>query len=249
MTIPDERTRREVRWLRTYTFVTTALLAVVSLSAFHRAGQHERITELDVERLNVRAPDGRLAVVIAIPDRMPGVVMRGQERRDGPRGGGLLFFDAQGNEAGGLLLDSRMRVVGRDTIVEAGHQLSLDRYESDQVAALRYREDSAGWSAGLQVSHFVRGASAEWLAARDAIDRLPAASRDSALRSLRRRFYREGKWEVPRVFVGEQGRTAIFEMRDTKGRERVRLVVDSADLARLEFLDDKGHVTNRLPER
>jgi hypothetical protein len=54
---------------------------------------------------------------------------------------------------------------------------------------------------------------------------------------------------VSRVFVGEQGRTAIFEMRDTKGRERVRLVVDSTDVARLEFLDDKGQVTHRLPER
>jgi hypothetical protein len=247
MSTPSDTMRRELRWLRTYTIVTTALLAVVSLAAFRRAEQRTHFTELDVERLNVRTPDGRLAVVIATPERFPGNVMRGRERRDSPRGGGLVFYDSQGNEAGGLVFDSRLRVVGRDTIVEAGHQLSLDRYESDQVAALKYSEDSAGWSAGLQVSHFPRHTVAEWMDGRDAIDQLPPARRDSALRALRRRFIREGKWEVPRVFVGERGRTAMLEMRDTHGRERVRLVVDSADVARLEFLDDSGRVVHRLP--
>jgi hypothetical protein len=247
MSTPMDTMRRELRWLRAYTVVATMLLGVGSLAAFQRAGQPARFAELDVERLNVRDPEGRLVVVVAAPNRMPGNIMRGRERRDGPRGGGLLFYDAQGNEAGGLLFDSRLRVVGRDTIVEAGHQLSLDRYESDQVAALRYMEDSAGWSAGLQVSHFARHGSAEWMDGRDAVDRLPPARRDSALRALRRRFYQAGKWETPRVFVGERGRTATLEMRDTRGRERLRLVVDSTDVARLEFLDDSGRVVHRLP--
>lgn len=259
VTAPDDRLRCELRVLRAYTLASTALLSVLTLAAFRREAGPARFTELDVERLNVRAPDGRLAVVIAVPGRLPGNVMRGRERRDGPRGGGLLFYDAQGNEAGGLLFDSKLRVVDagagpdgrprRDTVVDAGAQLSLDRYEGDQVAALRYTEDSAAWSAGLQVSHFARHGVAEWMDGRDAVDRLPAARRDSALRALRRRFYREGKWEVPRVFVGERGRTAVLEMRDTRGRERVRLVVDSADAARLEFLDDSGRVARRLPER
>ena len=245
--------------LRAYTLASTALLGVLTLAAFRRDAGPAHFAELDVERLNVRSPDGKLAVVLATPARVPGNIMRGRERRDGPRGGGLLFYDAQGNEAGGLLFDSRMRVVDaaagpagrprRDTMVVGDGQLSLDRYESDQVAALRYLEDSAGWSAGLQVSHYPRHNVAEWMDGRDAVDRLPTEKRDSALRALRRRFYREGKWEVPRVFVGERGRTAVLEMRDTRGRERVRLLVDSADVARLEFLDDSGRVARRLPER
>jgi hypothetical protein len=89
----------------------------------------------------------------------------------------------------------------------------------------------------------------EWFAARDTIERLTTqAARDSAMQALRRRFFREGKWEIPRLFAGERGRTALLELRDTRGRERARLVVDSLDVARLEFPDEDGQVTLRLPE-
>jgi hypothetical protein len=177
---------------------------------------------------------------------MPGSILNRRERKDGPRGAGLLFYNADGNEAGGLIFDSEKR----DTAVSAFGQLSLDRFESDQVAALRYIESANGWEAGLQVSHYPRHGLAEWHAARDTIDRLATpAARDSALRALRRRFMREGKWEIHRLFAGERGKKAVLELRDMRGRERLRLVVDSIGTPNLEFLDEKGTVVKRLPEQ
>jgi hypothetical protein len=240
----------EVRRLRAYCVVSWAALAVFALAAFQanpRYSEHLRVTELTTERLNVVGPDGRSAVVIANATRLPGNVMNGRERREGRRGAGLIFYNGDGNEAGGLILDSNRQ---GDSLVQAFGQLSLDRFESDQVAALRYVESATGWEAGLQVSHYPRSSLAEWHLALDSIDRLSApAVRDSARRALRRRFFREGKWEVPRLFAGERGRTAAVELRDMRGRERVRLSVDSLGTAKLEFLDSTGVVTARLPER
>jgi len=241
---------REVRRLRAYCVVSWAALAVLALAAFQtkpRHDEHLRVAEITTERLNVVGPDGRSAVVIANATRLPGNVMNGRERREERRGAGLLFYNGDGNEAGGLILDSHHQ---GDTLVQAFGQLSLDRFESDQVAALRYVESGSRWEAGLQVSHYPRNSLAEWHVALDSIDRLPAAAaRDSARRALRRRFFREGKWEVPRLFAGERGRTAAVELRDMRGRERVRLTVDSLGTAKLEFLDSTGVVTHRLPER
>lgn len=237
-----------MRWLRAYA-VASGLALLVVLGAAFRGERHGRFEVVDAERINVRTPDGRMAVVIATDARLPGNIIRGKEHPSPHRGNGLLFYDNQGNEQGGLIFQGELKVAGRDTSVTAGGQLSLDRFESDQVAAIRYLEDpEQGFIAGLQVSHFPRHNIAEWWAARDSIDRLPAAARDTALRSLRRRFMREGRWEIPRVFVGEHGRTALMQMRDTRGRERIRLVVDSADVARLEFLDAEGKVVSRLPQ-
>jgi hypothetical protein len=234
---------RHIRQLRIAVALCAGGLLVLLVAAFAGPQQQGRFTVLDVERLNVRAANGNYVVVIANKDRLPGNVIAGTEHPSGPRGGGLLFYNTQGDEAGGLIFDSEKQ----DTAVTAFGQLSLDRFQSDQVVALRYLEDPQGWSAGLQVSHFVRDALLEWHSARDSILALPAAKQDSAMQALRRRFFRAGKWEIPRVFVGERGKTALLRMNDTRGRQRIRMVVDSLDMARLEFLDDSGRVVHRIP--
>lgn len=118
---------------------------------------------------------------------------------------------------------------------------------SDQVAALRYVEEARGWEAGLEVAHYPRGVLFEGHAARDSLLHLPPAQRDSALQRLRARFLREGKFEIKRLFAGEVGRDAIVRLNDTRERTRIRMIVDSMDVARLEFLDARGNVIQRLP--
>lgn len=241
----NSQLERRVRMLSAYSAGSSLLFAVLFLTAFG-GSRRERFEVIDVERINIVEPGGRHAVVISNAPRMPGNIMNGRERRDGVRGSGLLFYNADGNEAGGLLFSSARQ----DTAVRAFGQLTLDRFESDQVAALRYVESRSGWEAGLQVSHYPRHNVAEWHAALDTIDRLPtSAGRDSALRALRRRFFQQGKWEIPRLFAGERGKTAVVELRDMQARERLRLVVDSSGAARLEFLDEKGKVVTRIPDR
>ena len=235
---------RRVRFLSFYAYCSSAVLLILIAGAFMSQGR-QRFGVIDVDRINVVGPDGKYAVVISNADLLPGNVMNGRERKDGRRGGGLLFFNADGNEAGGLIFDNQ----GRGDSLQAFGQLSLDRYESDQVAALRYVESPAGWEAGLQVAHHAKHSLAQWHAARDTIDQLPTqAARDSALGALRRRFFQTGRWEIQRLFAGERGTSAVLELRDMRGRQRLRLVVDSAGAARLEFLDASGKVVKQLTE-
>ena len=211
------------------------VIAVLAGAAFYR--QRTKFTEIDVERINVVDSKGRYAVVLSNAERMPGNVIGGKEHESGRRGGGLLFFNGIGDEAGGLVFDS-------DSTSAFG-QLSLDRRESDQVAAMRYVEGPSGWDAGLQVSHFPANNLLEWHAARDSVLALPEARQDSAMRALRRRFYLQGKWEIPRLFAGERGKTALLEIRDMRGRPRFRIVVDSVSEPRVEFLDTAGSVMRK----
>jgi hypothetical protein len=235
---------RDVRWLKRYAVVSSLLMILFGISAFRQQPARARFEVLEVERLNVVTKDGKLAVVVSNAERMPGNVVGGKEHAfNGSRGNGMMFYNRDGDEAGALIMDNEHR----DTSITAWGQLSIDRYGSDQVAALRYVEEPSGWVAGLEVAHYPRGVLFEWHAARDSLLQLPPAQRDSGIQQLRRRFIREGKFEIKRLFAGEIGRDAVVRLNDTRGRTRIRMIVDSLDMARLEFLDARGTVVQRLP--
>lgn len=173
--MPSPSLERRVRypWLNAVCANLAVLVLLVSAFQGRQQGR-ARFTELDVERLNVIGADGKYAVVIASPARMPGNIMGGREYPRTGRGGGILFYNQDGNEAGGLIHDSQRT----DSSVSAFGQLSIDRLGSDQVVALRYLESSNEWLAGLQVWHFPRDVLSEWFAVEDTITRLhPTAQR------------------------------------------------------------------------
>ena len=50
------------------------------------------------------------------------------------------------------------------------------------------------------------------------------------------------------MFVGRtREKAAALTLSDPQGRPRVQLQVDTQGAAKLEFLDEKGHVVQRLP--
>ena len=52
-----------------------------------------------------------------------------------------------------------------------------------------------------------------------------------------------------RVFVGkDESKTAMVSLSDRMGKPRLQLLVDSNGVAKLNFLDQQGHVTRSLAQ-
>jgi hypothetical protein len=97
---------RDVRFLRIYSFASTLLLAA-ALLAISLRGDPRRLRELEVERLTVVNPDGRLALAIAGKGKLPGPMLDGKQYPPETSGGrtssaGMIFFNESGDEVGGL---------------------------------------------------------------------------------------------------------------------------------------------------
>lgn len=241
----DDRTRRELRIVRAYGLVTTLLLAVFSLSAFRQAGQRARFTEIDVERINVVEPDGKLRMVISNRARSTGPIAYGKPF--GYPGGtrpGIIFFNDEETENGGLTFSGKSDN-GRFNAV--GH-LSFDQYNQDQVLYLQYIDNDGERRMGLTVADRADVPIVDWVSERDSINRMPdGPAKTEALARLR-----APRGGVPlfaeRVYVGRNtAKTALVLLSDRNGQARLRLQVDSLGVASLEFLDANGRVTTRLP--
>ena len=240
------RLRRELRLLRAHALITTPLLIVLLLAGFLQAAQRTRFTEIDVERINIVEPDGKLRMVISNRPRSIGPIYKGKPF--GYPGGtrpGIIFFNDEGTENGGLGFSG-----GRepDGTFRAGAQLAFDQFDQDQVLFLQYNDNNGQRRMGLTVADRADVSIYDFVMRRDSINKMPdGPAKTSALAKLV-----EPVNGVPlaaqRVYVGrDASKAAIVNLSDRLGRARLRLLVDSMGVARIEFLDETGRVVQRIP--
>ena len=186
--------------------------------AHHRgvspAVRRPRQTEITVERINIVDRDGTLRMVISNKDRMHPGVMDGKVI-DRPRPyAGIIFFNDEGDEAGGITYAGQ--VAGSLRTASAG--LTFDQLKQDQTIGLHYGEANGQRSAALEVwdrSDKPISQLIEQLNAASAIT--DAAAREAAIAKAR-----AAAPPAPRrVFVGKTlERAAELSLSDANGQAR-----------------------------
>lgn len=239
-----------VRFLIAYAWVATLSVLVLIAAGPPRAGLFDQVSTevlradtvrtgvLVVERIEVIEPDGSLALLAANSQRMQGLVLGGREVATRGGAAGLIFF-YQGNEVGGLIY---RQDTTRTEPYALGH-LSLDQYRTDQVVLMQYEGSGSRQRAGFYVNDLpVDFDSYDYLAFIDSTAALPEKEREAARSHLRER-QRRGDFGGRRAALESRERVAALRLSDYRGRERLRAVVDSMGIARIEFLNAEGKVT------
>jgi hypothetical protein len=137
--------------LVTYSAVLSTTFAVVLLMGA-KSHRSQTFDEIQVHRINVVEPDGTLRMVISDRDRLPGVIVKGKEfpKVDRP-GAGMLFYNNEGTENGGLVFGGHRNEKGE--IVDSGVSLSFDKYgQGSQIVQLAAVDDKDNQFAGLAVN-------------------------------------------------------------------------------------------------
>lgn len=238
---------RDVRFLKRYAVVSTLAFALLSMAAFRQQEKRTKFGEIDVERINVIEPDGKLRLVISNRPRSIGPIYKGKPF--GYPGGtrpGMIFFNDEGTENGGLTFTGR-RLPNGDFASSLG--MSFDQFDQDQVMTLRYDDNNGQRRLGLTFADRADVNIYDWVMQRDSINKMPAgAAKDSALKKLMDPKPGEPLY-AQRVYVGrDRAKNALVTLSDRMGKVRLRLAVDSVGAAAIEFLDADGRVVSRLPE-
>src|SRR5512138_143612 len=112
----DDTTKRELRRVRAILLTAGVAAGILTLAAF-RQSQKTRFTEIDVERINVIEKDGKLRLTISNAARLPDPIIGGKSYplRGGTGAGsaGMIFFNDEGNENGGLAYAGHKTAAGR----------------------------------------------------------------------------------------------------------------------------------------
>jgi hypothetical protein len=238
----DPEIRRELRMLKGYALFITILVALLAVGLYRR----DRFGELTVERLNVVEPDGKFRMVLANRPRSIGPVYKGEPF--GYPGGtrpGIIFFNDEGTENGGLTFEGRRNA---DGTYSASTHMSFDQFDQDQVLNLDYAEENGVRRTGIAIDDRASVNIHDMVMQRDSIMKIAdTAARSRAL----------AQWAAPRngmplaarrLFVGRNPEKAsVVDLYDPQGKPRLRLKVDSVGIASLEFMDETGKVTAKYP--
>ena len=232
-----------MRFLRTYAMTSSLVLVILCTAAFRQATKTVTFDEVTVGRINVVDADGKLRLVISNKDRMHPGMMDGK-LIDRPRPvAGLLFFNEEGDEVGGLTFTGREVNGAR----RANASLMFDQFKQDQTIGFSYAEADGRRSAGFQVWDRPDSRLSEL------IDKLNAANKleDRAEREKAIAAIRAAAPAAPRrLFIGKTpDRAATVSLADAAGKVRLTLTVDAAGNPRIEFLDEQGKVVARLPQQ
>jgi hypothetical protein len=218
-----------------------AISMFLCVIAWGQAAAERNVTsfnEIDVQRINVREPDGTLRMTISSSAKAPGLIFKGREHPFPNRqAAGILFFNDEGTENGGLLFGGAKR--GQN--VSSGGHLSFDQYEQDQVISLDQTEEHGRRRAGL--TFFDRPATPIPL---ELLDKVNTPEGDAEFGKLAE----AGGFGYPRLFIGKaEDRASTLILRDAKGLARLKLTVTPAGAASIEFMDESGKIVRRITEK
>jgi hypothetical protein len=136
------------RFLAGYSAVLTTVFAITVLSG--AAARIKDFDEINVKRVNIIEPDGTLRMVISDHAKLPGIINRGKEEKFERPQAGMIFYNDEGSENGGLIFGGKRNAKGQ--VVDSGGSLSFDRYDANQIVQLAGVDDSEDRFAGLIIS-------------------------------------------------------------------------------------------------
>lgn len=240
----------------TTSFLVTLNIILILLSTYvliqnHRLEDIITFKEINAERINIKNDDGTTVIAIANKQRLGEPIVEGKiyenSMLEREHFAGMIFYNELGDEMGGLIFNGFELPDGRKTAL--GH-LSFDRFRDNQTINLEHKENVNG-DVISGITFYDRPGNGNMKRSFDIIEKLKTQelTEEEKAKAL-------DDWNVlknskeglgkKRVFLGNFNKEPQLVLKDKKGKNRVKIFVDSLDVAKIQFLDSNGSILNEI---
>lgn len=234
--------------LRTFlagaTTMAAALAAIVTLSGDSDPARRASFDEITVGRINIVEPDGTKRFILSNRAQFPGAYMQGKEKERSDRRSfaGMLFMSEDGTENGGLLQRGSIDANGK---IDSGVSLTFDRFRQDQTLQLINIDDGRQMTALMinDVPQFTVTSFDDQDRFREESSKLPADQR----RLYWDKLAEGGRLMQNRIWLGNtRDKNSTLQLKDARGRTRMRLTVSADGNPEIQMLDEQGKVVKSI---
>lgn len=231
------------RFLAIYSGTMTLVFAITVLSGFATKSKKVSFEQIDVQRINIVEPNGTLRMVISDKTRFPGGIIRGKEYPFDRQTAGMLFFNDEATENGGLIFGGKKEKDG--TTSSYGH-LSFDAYEQDQIFTIDAGHEGGKRKSGIAMMDRPDWPIGEALELMQRLKNLP----DDQQKAEMEKFQASHPGPKSRLYLGRADDNSVgIKLQDAEGRARMLIQVASDGTPVIKFLDASGKVVSELPAK
>jgi hypothetical protein len=229
-----ENIAKQVKILKIYAAILTLVVIAFIAYTLYLNNRHDR--EITAERINIVEKDGTLRMVISNRERQhPGRI----DNKDYPareRPAGMIFFNDEGDENGGLIYEGNKK--------GAGMFYSVDQYKNDQVMQLQYEQEKEHDTIVRRYGLNIWDRNDDFTLTKQIalVDSLKKLNDTSAYNAGIKKFLAAG-YHQQRLFVGKnkKGEVGLF-LNDANGKPRLNIYINKQNQPVIETLNDKGEI-------
>lgn len=231
------------RFLVFYSGCLTIVFLVTVFFGYTKVIRRTQFDEITVHRINVVEPDGTIRLVLTDKAKAPGLFFKNMEYPHSNRQpAGLLFFDDEGTEDGGLIYGLTKDKEGRVTASTV--HLSFDKYMQDHIFTIDAGQDGKDKYSRLIIQDRGDYPGTEALDANNRISKLPEEQREEEWK----KFFATHPGDQTRIVLGRvRDGSSELRLKDMEGRDRIVLRVAPDGTPELQMLDAKGKVLSKMP--
>lgn len=226
------------------TIIGAAAIMFTTLNSFRLQKQIENFDEINVQRINVVEKDGTIRMVISNKALQHSGRMDGKNWEKRERQAGMIFFNDEGDECGGLVYEAKNQKTGK----LSGMSMTMDRYKDDQVLQIlnseNINEGKIMSQRGFIVSDFPSNSSVT--ARNAAIAAAEKIADEKRRKETIRKIYRE-QGSKGLLFLGKTaGNSQGLFLNDQHGNPKLMVYVNDKGEPKIQTFNEKGEMKDFL---
>ncbi len=124
-----KKLERKINFLTAYALLSALIISFFAFSSFSEKDKNEKLDELTVKKITIIGEDNLPRMVLSNETRQHPGRMNGKEWEKRERPSGIIFFNNEGDECGGLVFQTKEK----NGKIMSGMSFTMDNYKDDQV--------------------------------------------------------------------------------------------------------------------
>lgn len=237
-------TEKKVNFLMTYAIASTLLLSFIVLNSFKSKENTTKFDEIEVKKITVLGEDNLPRMVLSNETRQHSGRINGKEMEKRERPSGIIFFNNQGDECGGIVHQTKIK----DGKILSGMSFTMDNYNDDQVIQILndeyYADGKAYIQRGININQYPVGSNMEERNKKIAeINKI--ADKNERNQKMNELWEKEGS--VNRLFIGRtKGNSSGLFLSGPDGKPKMMIYVDEKGNPKITTINEKGEMKEFL---